>query len=153
MQIPQTLCTRGCCWIGVQPLVPAVHNKFGIMQTKNGSYGGRLCGLTRTPRVSQRRAGRATPLVHWAGLIQSACRSQDALCHAGSIGCFRLHFRESEQERTVVNVRVPTASESIPFQRGREAAAAATSRPSQAQMSRSLWPSHTEGAAADPARP
>lgn len=32
MQIPQTVRTRGCCCIGVQPLALAMHNKFGIMQ-------------------------------------------------------------------------------------------------------------------------
>lgn len=71
MQIPQTLCTRGCCWIGVQPLVLAMRNKFGIMQTKNGICAAHLCRLTCMQRVSQRCTGRvkAFPLLNWINPI------------------------------------------------------------------------------------
>lgn len=64
MQILQTLCTQGCCWLGLQPLAPAMHDKYGIMQTKNGIRGGRLCGLTCVQRVSQRCTGRVEPFIY-----------------------------------------------------------------------------------------
>lgn len=64
MQILQTLCTQGCCWIGVQPLMLAMHNKYGIMQTKNGLCDGRLCRLTCMQCVSQRCKGHVKSFIY-----------------------------------------------------------------------------------------
>lgn len=71
MQIPQTVHTRGCCWIGVQPLALTMHNKFGIMQRKNGICADHLCRLTCMQRVSQRCTGhvKAFHLLNWINPI------------------------------------------------------------------------------------
>lgn len=64
MQILQTLCTQGCCRIGVQPLVLAMHNKYGIMQTKNRICDGHLCRLTCMQCVSQRSTDHVKPFLY-----------------------------------------------------------------------------------------
>lgn len=64
MQILQTLCTQGCCWIGGQPLVLAMRNKYGIMQTKDGICGGHLCRLMCMQRVRQRCKGHVKPFIY-----------------------------------------------------------------------------------------